>query len=377
MDDYYLALRTFILYNIHYLMFDEFEFPNISFDFKEKEAKREIYNLIMNELKLNCENIKLSEADDIINAINNPDYTKPVIEISDYKRFFTSLNELIKNEVDRQSILRFLWLRMTPDDFKKPEEFLEKNVSIMRDKTIDKYNIESVIENVFFSDYFLTVANSKSKYFNESMKEVKFTLIKDNVEYQLPVVRYGIYERNNEKVCEIGSIQHITKNFQSGEEVKLEKKVDRLKYKLNAGVDLELIEDIEPKKLISLLLFIKLLQENGIKKLSIPSSYPLDREYHIKRVKRYEYFLEHRWIITKEDLEQREKEMKVLSRNDRVDDICKTKTDNFIKLFERMMYHIEDSRVITYPNDEYSYLEIEIPSLENIHGENVKKLIKD
>ena len=179
MDNYYVALRTFILYNISILMFDELELPNISFDFKEKEAKEVIFKLIMNELRLNTESIKLSEADNIVKAINNPDYSKPVMEISDFKRFFTNLDRIINHNMDkleRENIVKYLWLRMTPDDFKHPEEFLEKNISILKDRTFNNYLVETTLDNELFKDYTLTIRNLNSHFFNESMKEIKSPL---------------------------------------------------------------------------------------------------------------------------------------------------------------------------------------------------------
>ena len=360
-------------------MFDEYEFPNISFNFKETEAKEEIFKLIMNELKLNCESIKLSDADRIIKEINEPNYSKPVVEISDYKSFFTNLGKVLEQNVDlfnKQALLKFIWLRMTPDDFKHPEDFLKKCNEMKNDRTFTKYDNETIIENEFFKDYSLTVKNSNSQYFNESMKEMMFYLYNENSYYRLPVVRYGIYKRNNEKICEIGSVQHINENYKYSEMAQLEKKIERLKYKINKEVPSEYLEDIEPKNLISLLIFIKLLEKEEVTKISIPTMYPLDYEFHEKRLKRLRYFLENRWGSKNMDKYQYEEELLALSRNDRVDEISASKTTNFIKLFERLNYHLVDSTITNYPGEVSNYLEMKIDNLDNINGENIKKLLK-
>ena len=66
-----------------------------------------------------------------------------------------------------------------------------------------------------------------------------------------------------------------------------------------------------------------------------------------------------------------------MSKYNRIDEICKTKSENFIKLFKRVMYHIDGSKVITPIDENNDHLEIEIPNLDNVNGENIKKLIKN
>ena len=378
MEEYFLILRSFIIYNLYDLTYGDMEMPSMSFDFKEEEAKEVITKLINNELKINCGSIDKDLADALIEVVNLPIYSDLMIEINDYKRFFSNLSKIYNNTLDtaeKQNIIKYIWLRMTPNDLKHPEEFLERNANALKDTTFNKYLVEKVMENEFFKDYTLTVKNLNSHFFNESMKEIKFTLIKDDIRCELPVVRYNIFERGNEKICEIGSIQHILNYSEIEEEKELANEINKLRNKINKdykaikNVDKTLLDGVEPKKLISLFLFIKLLQDNGIKRISVPSEYPFDEAYHIKRIELFETILK----VSHDD----EKTCFLMSKYNRIDEICKTKSENFIKLFKRVMYHIDGSKVITPIDENNDHLEIEIPNLDNVNGENIKKLIKN
>ncbi len=379
-DDYYLALRTFILYNMNYLMHDKMEFPNISFDFKEKEARNEILELVNQELRMNTLNFKLSDLEKIIDGVFNPNLDNPVVEITDYKRFFGNLSKLMNMKydvVERQNLLKFIWLRMTPDDFKNPEDFLEKNINILKDRTFIDYLEEKTIDVPFFKDYKVTAFTHNTYYFNESINDMEFTISNDEVGVKLPVVRYGIYEKNGEKVCEIGSIQHITSNYYDSKMIQLEKKVDRLKYKLNKDVSEYYKYKVEPKSLISLLLFVGMLKEKGINKIIVPAMYPLANLYHIKRVECYKTFLRGRWTkeTAKTENSKFRQEVKLLDKIDRIDEISASKTNNLLRLFERLLYHLDGSTITNYPGEVSNYFEFTF-NTDSIKGESVKQLIK-
>ena len=63
MEEYFLILRSFIIYNLYDLTYGDMEMPSMSFDFKEEEAKEVITKLINNELKINCGSIDKDLAD--------------------------------------------------------------------------------------------------------------------------------------------------------------------------------------------------------------------------------------------------------------------------------------------------------------------------
>ena len=151
LDDIITYIIDVYLYD---LLCDELDMPNISFDFKEKEAREHINIIIVNNMHK-----QFNKKCKIYDAINEVNYDNPVIEIKDYKLFFLSIDRLSKaiynicnnkiyneQEIHRLSfkaLIKYLWLRMTPDDFKNPEQFLLKNIEMTENTIFDEYyNIE-------------------------------------------------------------------------------------------------------------------------------------------------------------------------------------------------------------------------------------------
>ncbi len=364
------------------LMYDDFELANVSFDFKEYEARQYLKKIVLKTIESN-----ISQKSKIYDAIDNIDYSKPVIEVSDFKEFFLSLYLYIYklsdiyNTCDFETmfwnnsgyVLKYLWLRMTPDDFKNVEKFLYKQIKMLDDKSFDSFKKESYLNYKLDDTYQVSAVDRIAKGYDESVKEILFNLNDNNEKISLPVVRYGIYEDNKQKICEIGSIQY--KCYLDNKKVapNLYKKINRFKYKLNENVDESLINGVEPNKLLSLLLFTKLLKENNINYIRIPSMYVLDYDFHEKADKRVKLEFESRW--DKDSVSDRMYQNYLKSIN-KQDDISKAKTTDFIKLFNRLIYHINDVDVISYPMDLSSYYDFKINSYDNIRGNTIKKILK-
>ena len=365
---------------------DDLELANISFDFKVEEARAYLKKKILDNIKTN-----ITKKDKIFKSIDNIDYSKPVMEIKDYKKFFYLIHQYIMDLTilnDNQAIdeeiidyfFKYVWIKMTPDDFKEPEKFLLKNVYMLKNNILDDYKTEQELKNIeFFNKYCLTAQCGPCETFDEGVKTMLFKVSIKYHEIVLPFVRYGIYEENEKNICEIGSIQDKGKILDKDFENVLTKEINRLKYKLNSNVDDELIKDIEPKKLISLLLFIRLLKDNNINIIRIPSMYVLDYDYHEKASNREKMYFDNKWNKELIELcpETYENMYKLhLKKIDKQDSISKSKTTDFIKLFERLIYHLNDVDIISYPMDTSSYFEFKINSYDNINGENIKKILK-
>ena len=387
MHNYNNIIKEFIDEHLYYLLFDKYDMANMTFYFKEDEAKNVINNHIINNIN---NGYKFNMMREIYNAINNIDYSKPIMEISNYKDFFNYLSILINLYLKKDKyilddlnndyinqIYRYTWLRMTPDDLKNPEYFLKKQIEIFKDKTFNTYNEITNKDFNLIDNSKLSIKNSFANKYDESIKKINFSICKEQYKYILPVIRYGIYKNNQEKVCEIGSIQKLKHyNFC---DYNLYKDVNKLRYRLNKEVENELICNVEPSKLITLLLFIKLLIENDIHTISIPSLYVFDYEYHEKRNDSIESLFKSKWSESKktnDPIEYKIELKEYLSTVNKQDLISENKTTNFIHLFERLLYHIEDAKIMEYPNEVSSYMKIKVNSLNNIKGEYVKKLIK-
>lgn len=377
--------KFFIINKMYEIMYDNNEIPNISFHFKEQEAI-DLINNIINE-NIECSFNKLCK---IYDGINNVNYNNPVIEVNNYKLFFLLLNDLTislydiyKNKTNLknddsilyfQSLLKYIWLRMTPDDFKNPELFLLKNVKMLKNCTFDEYYNKNGLLIELDDNYRVYYNNNLASPFDEENKAIEFFIGSRYLEtYYLPVVRYGIYQKDNKTICEIGSIQ----NKYLKDNIYLDI-INDYRKKLNKGVPGELKVGVEPKKLLSLLLFIKLLQENGIYNISIPSLYVLDYDFHSIWEQNEINIFKSKWSNYLINLypDEYEKELEEFNKKiNKVDLICKTKTTDFIKLFERLMYHIPDIDIIEYPNELSSYMRIKLPE-NNSTEKIIQKIIK-
>ena len=70
-----------------------------------------------------------------------------------------------------------------------------------------------------------------------------------------------------------------------------------------------------------------------------------------------------------------EKELEEFNKKiNKVDLISKNKTTDFIKLFERLMYHFPDIEILEYPNELSSYMKLDISNCKSI--DNFVKQLK-
>ena len=377
---------------LYKMLYDVFEYPSISFYFKEQEAKQYLIDLAMNKSYFeNEEYIRYAT----ISSIVNVDYSKPVIEVSDYKKMFTLIYNIGEKYWDNNgvcncmtsigNIFKILIIRMTPDDFKNPESFFERQYDILNDTTFNDYNaginynkgkhLESIS---FYAGLSLKGYNLRTFMNNECSNEFYFEVSDGISVYKLPRVRYGIYDDNDIKICEIGSIQCQNVKKDKMDENEFCKRLMLSRTSINKKVlDSELLDSVEPNKLITLILFIKLLYENGICNIKVPSMYVLDYDYHEQLDMIEKNSFRSKYGINKiRNNEKYNKEYKELIKGlGKAEFISKTKTTDFIHLFERLIYHFPDIEITNYPNEVSSYMNIKIHSLDNVKG-NAKKLIK-
>ncbi len=378
------TVASIFISKMYYLLTEQYDCANVSFYFKEKEARDYLKNMVINgEYSRNVKEV-------VLNAIDNVDYSLPVIYVSDYKKFFSLLMEYAKkfSNDDRAVVymsdlgfsMDYLWLKMTPDDFNNVEEFIKKNISILDDTTFKDYDDSEIKGTDFYENQKILVSSSRTCLYDESNNEIKFILEDEKNRFCLPLIRYGIYEKDGNKVCEIGSIQDKYSVTNKRYFKDYYEYINSLRTNINEGVnDKKLIYGIEPNKFISLLLFIRLLYEKGINNISIPSMYVLDYSYHVNHDKKVRFNFESKWTQELKELspiryEECYKEF--LKQIDKQDSISRNKTTNFIKIFERLIYHIQDVDIISYPMDVSSYFNFRINSFDNINSEQVKKILK-
>ena len=315
----------------------------------------------------------------------------PVMVIRDYKSFFDGLTNLCEQNIhqhfkrtknssfpwyERTNCMEEVWLRMAPEDFSEPETFLKIQVQMAKDTTFNKYDNETCLgQSKILGDNYICIQNKVARTWDEASQEMEITIYdkehyhKGNKRYipnyKLPVVRYGIYEKDGQKVCRIFSIQ-TTDTEQPKNDVR--RKADRAKYKVNAGVSEESTEKVEPKNLIALSIFINLLNMEGITKIEAQGAYVLDYEFHEKRNRRLIKDFNERWtgekIRQQPDMYLREKAYLDKSYG-KEGLISELKTERFIKTFDRLLEHYPVGKVDSYPTDVDSNYHITIPKIKS------------
>jgi len=405
--------REFITDNMYRLMFDE-KLANIRFEFREEEAM-EFVKKVLDEW---VEDIYLNspKAEKILNKLENvrnhsvetqniddQNLDKPIVVVKDYKKFFELLRQFFEKNIElyfertksqefskheKNNCFEQIWLRMTPSDFNNPEEFLEKQVQMLDDKTFEKYNKMKYLgeldglaicaekdiartwdENSYQMEF---TAFVKSQYDNRGKRDL--SLISH---YKLPFIRYGIYEKDGKKVCRIGSIQNKNDNHIPNE---VDKKVNRVKYKANQGVQEEDTEKVEPKNLLALSIFINMLNQEGITEIEVPSFYVLDYEYHEKLSKEIKDEFDEEWpeeeIERYPDIYESQKQH-FDSLLDKQDIISELKTERLLLTFRRLLQHYPNGKMQSYAEDGDSFMHLSIPKVRDendINGNIFKKI---
>ena len=396
--------REFITQTLYKILFSE-ELPNFRFAFMEDEAIDFIEKVLKDYSKKY--DFYQKESQKILQTLKqkNENAKLPVMIVNNYRQFFELLRQFYEKDIElyflrsemsglqryeKDNCFELIWLRATPDDFNHPEEFLRKQVEMINDNTFEKYDKETCLGKMSFLDnHILCVKNGIARPWDENSREIEITIYDkkyyDNKElfyrthYTLPVIRYGIFEENGNKVCSIGSIQD---KMDSYEKNNLGKKVERAKYRVNAGVPEEDTYKVEPKMLLSLSIFINMLHKEGINEIEVPSLYVLDYDYHIRRNSQILSTFKEKWTEEeiKEHPEKYKKAKDYFERTYKKEDlISEIKTERLLRTFRRLLHHYPNGHIFSYPGDADSFMHLRIPSVESeedINGKIFKELYK-
>lgn len=406
--------REFITDTLYKILFSD-EFPNFKFDFREDEAIEFIEKTLQNyrdgfkdeslvqELKEKHKKILQQIKDK-----QNDNTTQPVMIVNDYREFFELLRQFYERDIElyflrtqmsgfavyeKNNCFEQIWLRATPDDFNNSEEFLKRQVEMIRDRTFEKYDKETYLGKLDFLDNnVICIKNEIARTWDENSREIVIKIY-DKKYYNntqlfirphctLPVIRYGIYEKDGKKVCSIGSIQNRVNSLADKEiydKQEVNRKVERKKYKVNSEVPKEYTDKVEPKSILALSLFIDILNKEGITNIEIPSMYVLDYEYHEKMSKKLLENFNKEWTeerIKKSPLLYKEESNYLKHTYNKQDLISEIKTEGMIRKFERVLYHYPKGTIKSYPGDVDSFLHINIPVIESENEVNGDVLVK-
>lgn len=385
--------REFVTETLYRMIFGE-KLPNFLFDFREPEAMKFVESLLNQQVEIY--DFYAEKNKKLIDKLKNKtdeNSELPVMIVKDYEQFFENLRQFYEgyielyfkdcpgmafNRDEKEKCLEQIWLRATPDDFNNPEEFLRKQAMMISDTTFEKYDNEVEVGPVdFFDGNILCIKNGIAGIWDENSRQIEIKIYNKEKKtsngevlkaspYELPVIRYGIYEKDGKKICMINSIQDKRYGFDRS---KFEKKLERKKYKVNQDVLEEDTEKVEPKNLMALSIFMNMLAREGITDIEVPSMYVLDYEYHVRRNPQILKQFQENWSS-----ERRKKSLSYpiakyhFDRTYQKEDvISEIKTERLLLTFRRLLQHYPNGTLVSYPGEVDSFMHLNIPAARSEH----------
>ena len=286
---------------------------NLVFLFEEEDIRKLLIEKIDAYL-IKYGNFHQNELSLVKRYINNPFLSGlPIIKIRNFKDFIFLIHDIYVTEFSRlgifdrvsynDKIFADLWLRASPLDLMDINRFLRKQLEMYHDDTFNEFEQHQKIAKFPSLGMFMMAKSKSCMTYEECPFEMIFRFYyktglnyncsdffeSAKLYYELPRIKYGIYEENGKKICRIGSIQNKNCNRDIDESDKdiCERMAERINiFKL--GIIGDKHKNVEPNKMISLVLFLFYLFKNGITKIEIPIAYFNNYDYHIKERKRLE-----------------------------------------------------------------------------------------
>lgn len=293
-----------------------------------------------------------------------------MLELNLNRKTMSFYKEKQKNHV--KMILAYLFANATTEDFLHPEDLIRRNISFIKDQTFNDLNNEMTfsINGQFFNSE-IEVKNVMHSLSMETPYKLEIALIKydgeNKLTYPLPSISYGIENNVGGGVtCYIYSLMNPKRKKELTEqEIQYEKKINRFLYKLNEGIREqeskeyieykegisdyypENISDVSPSFVLSLVIFLTLLQKKNIQNIKVVPYLPV--RYLSRK-------------IAAEEINNVEKRESFLSRNN---DIQYNATNKFIRTFMRAAFHMKDLNITSYPYEVDEFLNLHLSEKEH------------
>lgn len=306
------------------------------------------------------------------------DRNMSTLVIKDEERFIEVLKEYVyycfvlkrktlkfyNNEYDNKikMLIAYLFINFSTEDFLNPVEAIRRYIDYMLDNSFEYLNEGRVIPlGSTFGNSDIFLKRTAQSVMMETPWKIDISLCKwvddEMVSCPLADVSYGIREENGEKVCYVYSMMKPKEKGESSDREKIfRKRLNRELYKLNEGVleqeseDFikyrngetrdyqENVTDVTQSFVLSLSIFVTLLQKEGISKIKVVPYLP------VRYVGRQ---------ITAMNVTNLERQQELYDRNKRIQDNC---TNKFMRTFRRVAYHMGDDLEmysVPYEIDEY------------------------
>ena len=368
-------VELFAVSTIHDLH-NGYEVPKLNVLFKEEDLS--VFRYVMKhpfkEDGFSSPDIKEEDIKELLPK-NNQKKDIPIIKVEDATLFFDALTRLTNSYITFYAkhgiqssarstgiyILRRIWLRMGKEDFNNVEQFLEKQIEFTESTFMDEERFKKNIGE--FYDYDVYLESAANTILDETCGKVELTIGSGEEQHELPNI-YCSFDKDN--TCYIYAIQD-KKNK------KTNKKIERLLYKLNAGIE---NPNIHPNHVYALIKFLEYIKKKGVEKVIVPKQQVLSYSYHKKLGEKEKEEYERNW--PKEKVEEMNKYPKYMQEEllnkykwdskwyshivDKADFIEKAKTEGLYNLVDRMKHHIPDIEIIN--NEESDYIEVSLTNIK-------------
>ena len=232
---------------------------------------------VFNELKEEARLGEVKLQDDriiriLFNIVDNFKMDMPNFYIKDQNNFYNILNEYVckalnfynlENTKDNiKVILSFLFINITNYEMYDLELYVKKYINFMDDKILSN---KSDNKNTNLGKLLYSV--EKQSIQQETPYCFKSKFVKDNEEYALPRISFGI--KNN--ICYIYAVQNKDRKKCDDSNFIIDVK-NKLRT-INSGISK--YRNVTPSFVVALSLFISFLKENGIYKIKVETPLPI------------------------------------------------------------------------------------------------------
>ena len=264
------------------------------------------------------------------------------VELSKNRKCLSFVHDSDRNK--KKFLMTYLMVNATTEDFLNPVKYIDRTISFLQDETLSSYNEEDLIlfQGVFDGCFF-KIKNNSQGVMMETPNRMDFSIVKYNgdreLEYKLPSISYGFAPSVvGNKDCYIYSILNPKKKkYMTEEEIKFDKKISRLLYKVNSGVEIDEndneltdITQVSPSAVLSLVSFLTLIKNEDINEVRGVPYLPL--RYLSRDIAA--------------DLKEGEEREVLIERNNAIQSNV---TDKFTRTFFRACYHLGEDNLMLVP----------------------------
>ena len=257
-------------------------------------------------------------------------YLFPRIIIRDLVRFKNALenyteviqsSNLKSTKIDEKHTIEYflfcLIKNLSNIDYNNFEEFIEKYTEFMQDTTFQEYDKKTKL-GMLDKKNSIMVRRTQEYYGPETPYVMKTFVKNSHIEYELPLIRYGIAGKQNDKTAYIYMVQR--KKLYKDPQLKFTKEIDNIINQVNSGV--KSMRNVTPSMVLVLTLFAGMLQHERINSIVIPDFLP----------RRYLHFQN-------------------VSSEEQRDKIQYHATNKFLELFLRLEQQLDGFDITALPND--------------------------